>query len=184
MDISVVAEKVAIALGLGLLVGLQRERVQSPLAGIRTFALITPSRIWQIMPPLASMAASMAAISLGMYWFAERDPAGLVVHDGAVESERNARRASSNKAELPLQANPAELKTAILFAVLYALVRLGIAAARDHLGDIVSESRTEGCGGGDPGRSAALQMDSVAVRRRISWCSGAADFLARFVSQS
>jgi uncharacterized membrane protein (DUF4010 family) len=41
MDLSQVAEKVAIALGLGLLVGLQRERVQSPLAGIRTFALIT-----------------------------------------------------------------------------------------------------------------------------------------------
>ncbi len=41
MDLSVVAQKVAIALGLGLLVGLQRERVRSPLAGIRTFALIT-----------------------------------------------------------------------------------------------------------------------------------------------
>jgi uncharacterized membrane protein (DUF4010 family) len=41
MDLSLVAQKVAIALGLGLLVGLQRERVQSPLAGIRTFALIT-----------------------------------------------------------------------------------------------------------------------------------------------
>lgn len=41
MDLTVVFEKVALALGLGLLVGLQRERVQSPLAGIRTFALIT-----------------------------------------------------------------------------------------------------------------------------------------------
>jgi uncharacterized membrane protein (DUF4010 family) len=41
VDLSLVAQKVAIALGLGLLVGLQRERVQSPLAGIRTFALIT-----------------------------------------------------------------------------------------------------------------------------------------------
>ena len=41
MELSLVAQKVAIALGLGLLVGLQRERVQSPLAGIRTFALIT-----------------------------------------------------------------------------------------------------------------------------------------------
>jgi hypothetical protein len=41
MDLSLVAEKLAIALGLGLLVGLQRERAQSPLAGIRTFALIT-----------------------------------------------------------------------------------------------------------------------------------------------
>lgn len=33
--------KLGIALGLGLLVGLQRERAQSPLAGIRTFALLT-----------------------------------------------------------------------------------------------------------------------------------------------
>jgi len=41
VDISLVWQKVAISLGLGLLVGLQRERVQSPLAGIRTFALIT-----------------------------------------------------------------------------------------------------------------------------------------------
>jgi uncharacterized membrane protein (DUF4010 family) len=41
VDLTVVAQKVAIALGLGLLVGLQRERVQSPLAGIRTFAIIT-----------------------------------------------------------------------------------------------------------------------------------------------
>jgi uncharacterized membrane protein (DUF4010 family) len=41
VELSLVAQKVAIALGLGLLVGLQRQRVQSPLAGIRTFALIT-----------------------------------------------------------------------------------------------------------------------------------------------
>jgi uncharacterized membrane protein (DUF4010 family) len=33
--------RLGIALALGLLVGLQRERVQSPIAGIRTFALIT-----------------------------------------------------------------------------------------------------------------------------------------------
>ena len=31
----------AIALGLGLIVGLQRERVESPLAGLRTFPLVT-----------------------------------------------------------------------------------------------------------------------------------------------
>jgi uncharacterized membrane protein (DUF4010 family) len=41
MDLLVVFQKLAIALGLGLLVGLQRERIQSQLAGIRTFALIT-----------------------------------------------------------------------------------------------------------------------------------------------
>jgi uncharacterized membrane protein (DUF4010 family) len=41
MEPLVVLEKIALALGLGLLVGMQRERVQSQLAGIRTFALIT-----------------------------------------------------------------------------------------------------------------------------------------------
>jgi len=41
VDIALVFQKLGIALGLGLLVGLQRERVASPLAGIRTFALIT-----------------------------------------------------------------------------------------------------------------------------------------------
>ncbi len=33
--------QLAVALGLGLLVGLQRERIDSAIAGIRTFALIT-----------------------------------------------------------------------------------------------------------------------------------------------
>src|SRR3954453_8722149 len=33
--------QLAVALGLGLLVGLQRERMDSAIAGIRTFALIT-----------------------------------------------------------------------------------------------------------------------------------------------
>jgi uncharacterized membrane protein (DUF4010 family) len=41
MDESLVFQKVGIALGLGLLVGLQRERARSEVAGIRTFGLIT-----------------------------------------------------------------------------------------------------------------------------------------------
>ncbi len=41
MELLDVFEKVGLALLLGLLVGLQRERVQARLAGIRTFALIT-----------------------------------------------------------------------------------------------------------------------------------------------
>ena len=41
MDELQVFERLGLALGLGLLVGLQRESVRSPLAGIRTFALIT-----------------------------------------------------------------------------------------------------------------------------------------------
>ena len=41
MDLSSVFRQLGIALGLGLLVGLQRERTDSRLAGFRTFPLIT-----------------------------------------------------------------------------------------------------------------------------------------------
>jgi uncharacterized membrane protein (DUF4010 family) len=41
MELAEVFQKVGIALGLGLLVGMQRERVKSPIAGIRTMALVT-----------------------------------------------------------------------------------------------------------------------------------------------
>ncbi len=41
MDLSVLFQQLGIALGLGLLVGLQRERVASRLAGVRTFPLVT-----------------------------------------------------------------------------------------------------------------------------------------------
>lgn len=41
MDLATLFRQLGIALGLGLLVGLQRERVESRLAGFRTFALVT-----------------------------------------------------------------------------------------------------------------------------------------------
>lgn len=41
LELSTAFQKVGIALGLGLLVGMQRERAKSRLAGIRTFALLT-----------------------------------------------------------------------------------------------------------------------------------------------
>ena len=41
MDISPLFQQLGIALGLGLLVGLQRESAASPLAGVRTFPLVT-----------------------------------------------------------------------------------------------------------------------------------------------
>lgn len=40
-DLATTFQLLAISLGLGLLVGIQRERVDAPLAGIRTFPLIT-----------------------------------------------------------------------------------------------------------------------------------------------
>ncbi|MHB9009392.1 MAG: MgtC/SapB family protein [Limisphaerales bacterium] len=41
MDFAATFQNLALALGLGLLVGLQRERAGTPLAGIRTFPLVT-----------------------------------------------------------------------------------------------------------------------------------------------
>ncbi len=41
MDLSLLFQQLGIALGLGLLVGMQRERVQTKLAGVRTFPLVT-----------------------------------------------------------------------------------------------------------------------------------------------
>jgi uncharacterized membrane protein (DUF4010 family) len=59
-----------IALGLGLLVGLQKERAESPLAGLRTFALVTlfgaltalliePVGAWIVVAGLLSVTAFM-----------------------------------------------------------------------------------------------------------------------------
>ena len=41
MELSLLFQQLGIALGLGLLVGLQRESTASPLAGVRTFPLVT-----------------------------------------------------------------------------------------------------------------------------------------------
>jgi uncharacterized membrane protein (DUF4010 family) len=41
MDLTAIFQQLGISLGLGLLVGLQRERVESPIAGVRTFPLVT-----------------------------------------------------------------------------------------------------------------------------------------------
>jgi uncharacterized membrane protein (DUF4010 family) len=63
-----VFEKLALALGLGLLIGLQRERAQKSLAGIRTFPLITVFGavcallgLWVVVAGLASVAALVVA---------------------------------------------------------------------------------------------------------------------------
>jgi uncharacterized membrane protein (DUF4010 family) len=61
-------EKLGIALGLGLLVGLTRERAQKPLAGIRTFPLITVLGavcallgLWVVAAGLLGVAALVVA---------------------------------------------------------------------------------------------------------------------------
>jgi uncharacterized membrane protein (DUF4010 family) len=63
MDPYFAIERLAVALGLGLLVGLQRERVKTPLAGIRTFALIT---LFGAMSGLLAPALGGWVVGLGV----------------------------------------------------------------------------------------------------------------------
>lgn len=63
-------QTLAISLGLGLLVGTQRERVEAPIAGVRTFALITV--LGTVMALLAethgawTVAAGLAAVAVAI----------------------------------------------------------------------------------------------------------------------
>jgi uncharacterized membrane protein (DUF4010 family) len=74
-------------------------------------AVVAPGAFCQLAPPLGLMLAWMALISAGLYFFGR-----------------------PKDAEPPPQANPAELKAALLFGGLYALALVGVAAARDYLG--------------------------------------------------
>ena len=74
-------------------------------------AAVATGSFLALAPPLAAMLGVVAAISAG-FWFVGRgeDP------------------------DLPAQSNPAELKAALSFGALYAVVLLAVAFARDRFG--------------------------------------------------
>lgn len=74
-------------------------------------AIVAPGEFTRIAPPLVAMLAACAIISSFMYRHA-RD------HDG----------------EMPHQGNPADLRSAIIFGALYALIIFAVAAAKDEFG--------------------------------------------------
>jgi uncharacterized membrane protein (DUF4010 family) len=74
-------------------------------------AAVAPGNFMQIGPPLATMLAACCVIAAVAFRF-NRD----------------------RSAELPAQENPAELKSALIFGGLYAVVILAVAAAKDHFG--------------------------------------------------
>lgn len=61
--------------------------------------------------PLGGMLGAMVIIATGAYLFTRKQAA-----------------------ELPAQENPAQLKTALLFALIYAVIKLAVAAAKEHFG--------------------------------------------------
>ncbi len=74
-------------------------------------AVVAPRSFPRLAAPLAAMLAACAAIAGALYFFSRRE-----------------------KTELPEQQNPAELKPALIFGGLYALVLLAVAAAIDFFG--------------------------------------------------
>lgn len=75
MDLSTVAFRLGVALCLGLLVGLERQRVNHPLGGLRTFAMITVfgalcALLGQALGPWlvpAGLLAAVAAMLVGVW---------------------------------------------------------------------------------------------------------------------
>jgi uncharacterized membrane protein (DUF4010 family) len=88
--------------------------IASTVVFVRVLVLIAataPVSLREAGPPLGAMLAVMIVLSAGT-WFMERHA----------------------KVQMPIQGNPTELKSAILFAALFALVTLGVAAAKEHFG--------------------------------------------------
>lgn len=78
-------------------------------------AIVSPNNLGRIAPPLLTVLGSMILISVGMYFLSRRN--------GAEEVE-----------EMPEPDNPAQLKTALVFGALYAIILIGVAAAKDYFG--------------------------------------------------
>lgn len=77
-------------------------------------AVVAPDKIRELAPPLGAVLLLMLFIIGGLFLWSRKK-----------ESEN----------ALPDQGNPAQLKSALVFAGLYGLVLLASAAAKDHLGD-------------------------------------------------
>src|SRR5262249_27114199 len=78
---------------------------------------VAPSSFPRLAPPLAVLLGWMALLAVGMYFL------GMYF------------LAQGGGEELPPRGNPAELKSALFFGGLYALVPLGVAAAKDWMGN-------------------------------------------------
>jgi uncharacterized membrane protein (DUF4010 family) len=74
--------------------------------------LVAPAHLPQMAAPLGVMLGVMIALSAAAWYLG---------HDG--------------NSDMPEQGNPAELKTALVFGGLYALVILAVAAAKEYLGE-------------------------------------------------
>lgn len=75
-------------------------------------AIVAPGVIWQIAPPLLTVAAMMGVLGIISFFFTHRAAPPI-----------------------PLQGEPSELKTAIVFGALYAVILFAVALSKKHFGD-------------------------------------------------
>jgi uncharacterized membrane protein (DUF4010 family) len=75
-------------------------------------AIVSPRHLATIAPPLATMTLLMALISTGLYFFKKENDQG----------------------EIPEPDNPAQLKSALFFGLLYAVIVFAVAVVKDYFG--------------------------------------------------
>jgi uncharacterized membrane protein (DUF4010 family) len=77
-------------------------------------AVVSPQNLGKIAPPLLVVLGAMIILCVGLFLLNRRE-------------EKEVK-------EMPEPDNPAQLKTALIFGALYALILLGVAAAKDYFG--------------------------------------------------
>ncbi len=75
-------------------------------------AIVSPNHLKTIAPPLITMTVLMALISAGLYFF----------------------KKENDKGEIPEPDNPAQLKSALFFGLLYAVIIFAVAVVKDYFG--------------------------------------------------
>lgn len=78
-------------------------------------AIVSPEYLGTIAPPLLTVLAAMIGLCAGVYCLSRR-------------------QVQEDLEEMPEPDNPAQLKTALVFGALYAVILIGVAAAKDFFG--------------------------------------------------
>jgi len=73
--------------------------------------VIAPGALLQLAAPLGIMFAAMTLLSLAFWWFIRRE-----------------------HSRMPVQSNPTDIKSALIFAAIFAAILLAVAAAKQHFG--------------------------------------------------
>lgn len=127
-------------------------------------AVVAPGSFLKLAPPLAALLGICLLITAGLYFLGNH-----------------------SHTEMPEQKNPAELKSALIFGILYALVLVAVAAGREYFGSagLYAVAALSGLTDMDAITLSTAQLaDSGQVDHRAAWQSiliaAAANFVFKF----